>query len=79
MAKEFIVVQIKSGLKVLKIWYGASLAEETVLLDVYNAFATGNLIIISELCHSCFIFSVFQFDALTKGYEMPFLQQTDKH
>ena len=35
MAKQFTVIQIKCGLKVLKNWYGTS------LLDVYIEFATG--------------------------------------
>ena len=44
MAKQFIVLQIKSRAKILKKWYGASLLEETVLLAVYNEFAAGYLV-----------------------------------
>ena len=43
MAKQFVVLQIKSRAKILKKWYGVSIIEETLLLDVYNEFASDNL------------------------------------
>ena len=41
MAKQFVVLQIKCDPKILKKWYGASLPDETVLLDAYMELATG--------------------------------------
>ena len=43
MAKQFLVVQIQCQSKILKKWYGASLPEETMLIDSYCEFASGTL------------------------------------
>ena len=43
MGKSFVVLKVKSGLTVLKDWYGVSLEDESALIDVYNDYATGNL------------------------------------
>ena len=43
MAKQFLVVQIQCQSKILKKWYGASLPEETKLIDIYCEFASGTL------------------------------------
>ena len=49
MAKQFLVMQIKSGSKTLKNWYGASVLEKTTLMDIYAEFALGNLKLLTLL------------------------------
>ena len=39
----FLVVQIKSGVKVLKGWIGLKLKETSTMNDIYNGYASGSL------------------------------------
>ena len=39
--KQFVVVQITSGDRCLKKWFGAGLPGDTVLMDVFAEFASG--------------------------------------
>ena len=41
MRKQFLVVQITSGERTLKQWFGGSLPEEISLMDVFADFASG--------------------------------------
>ena len=43
VAMVFIVVQIKSGTKVLKPWLGIKVSEELSIQDLYNDYASGSL------------------------------------
>ena len=40
-SKQFFVVQIRSGDRTLKDWFGGSLEEETQLVDLFAEFASG--------------------------------------
>ena len=54
MVNKFIVIQIKSGVKVLKNWYGCNIPEESTLMDIYTEFASGKLelqtLLIMNIC-----------------------------
>ena len=39
----FVIVQIRSGATILKIWYGCSIPEGSSLADVYTSFSSGQL------------------------------------
>ena len=39
----FMVVQIRSGAKILKLWYGCVISESCTLPDVYTEFSSGRI------------------------------------
>ena len=72
MAKQFLVVQIQCQSKILKKWYGASLPEETMLIDIYCEFASGTLVIIiiifCLICVSANVSHVLCFMSISSAY-----------
>ena len=80
MAKQYLVVQIQCQSKILKKWYGASLPEETMLIDIYYEFASGTLgilvIIIIIFClicvRNCFSCALFHGNFFRVAYTSQF-------
>ena len=43
-SKQFVVVRIRSGDRVLKDWFGGSVDQELPLVELFADFASGNLL-----------------------------------
>ena len=44
--KAFVVVQIISGKRVLKKWFGGNVNQDTPLVDLFAEFASGKFVLI---------------------------------
>ena len=47
--KAFVVVQIISGERVLKKWFGGNVNQDTPLVDLFAEFASGKFVLIRSI------------------------------